>query len=132
VTLRLVAKYADWWNLSGDTADTFAHKLGVLREHCAAVGRDYDSIVKTATVSAVAIAPSRTEAQRMAEACRFYKPEAPTAAVVGEPADVAEQLRRYEDLGIRHLILRFADFPRLDGAMRFVEDVLPLLQHSGY
>jgi alkanesulfonate monooxygenase SsuD/methylene tetrahydromethanopterin reductase-like flavin-dependent oxidoreductase (luciferase family) len=132
LALRVVAEHADWYNAPGNPIEVVQHKLDVLREHCAAVGRDYDSIVKTATVSAVAIAPSRTEAQRMAEACRFYKPEAPTAAVVGEPADVAEQLRRYEDLGIRHLILRFADFPRLDGAMRFVEDVLPLLQHSGY
>ena len=44
---------------------------------------------------------------------------------------MAEQLLRYADLGMRHLIVRFADFPRVDGAMRFVEDVLPLLRQSG-
>jgi alkanesulfonate monooxygenase SsuD/methylene tetrahydromethanopterin reductase-like flavin-dependent oxidoreductase (luciferase family) len=130
LALRVVAEHADWYNAPGSPIEVVRHKLDVLREHCAAVGRDYDSIVKTATVSAVAIAPSRAEAQRMAEACRFYKPESPTAAVVGEPGDVAEQLQRYGDLGVRHLILRFADFPRLDGAMRFVEDVLPLLRRS--
>ncbi|MDQ3054784.1 MAG: hypothetical protein M3R66_13505, partial [Actinomycetota bacterium] len=58
------------------------------------------------------------------------KPETPSASAVGEPGDVAEQLLRYADLGIRHLIVRFADFPRTDGAMRFVEQVLPLVKDA--
>jgi F420-dependent oxidoreductase-like protein len=45
-TLRLVAKYADACNLIGGAEA--AHKLTVLREHCANEGRDYDSIEKTA------------------------------------------------------------------------------------
>jgi alkanesulfonate monooxygenase len=44
-TLRLVARYADACNL-GDGPDV-GHKLEVLRRHCDAVGRDYDSIEKT-------------------------------------------------------------------------------------
>jgi F420-dependent oxidoreductase-like protein len=50
-TLRLVAKYADACNLFGTSKEDLAHKLDVLREHCAAEGRDYDSIVKTALVT---------------------------------------------------------------------------------
>jgi F420-dependent oxidoreductase-like protein len=46
-TLRLVAKYADTCNLFGGP-DEVAHKLDVLRRHCDEVGRDYDSIEKTA------------------------------------------------------------------------------------
>jgi F420-dependent oxidoreductase-like protein len=38
-TLRLVAEYADACNLFGD-APTVAHKVEVLRRHCADVGRD--------------------------------------------------------------------------------------------
>jgi F420-dependent oxidoreductase-like protein len=47
-TLRLVARYADACNLFD--GPELAHKLDVLREHCAAEGRDYDSIEKTALV----------------------------------------------------------------------------------
>ena len=47
-TLRLVAKYADACNLGGGDLVQLAHKLDVLREHCAHEGRDYDSIEKTA------------------------------------------------------------------------------------
>jgi F420-dependent oxidoreductase-like protein len=45
-TLRLVAQYADACNLFAGP-DT-AHKLDVLRQHCQALGRDYDTIYKTA------------------------------------------------------------------------------------
>ena len=45
-TLRLVAKYADACNLFAGRDE--ARKLDVLRQHCEAVGRDYDTIYKTA------------------------------------------------------------------------------------
>jgi F420-dependent oxidoreductase-like protein len=45
-TLRLVARYAQACNLF--PGPELAHKLDVLREHCAAEGRDYDEIEKTA------------------------------------------------------------------------------------
>ena len=44
-TLRLVAQYAQACNLF--PGPDLARKLDVLREHCAAVGRDYDEIEKT-------------------------------------------------------------------------------------
>jgi F420-dependent oxidoreductase-like protein len=47
-TLRLVAQHADACNLFGESAEVVAHKLDVLRRHCDDVGRDYDSIEKTA------------------------------------------------------------------------------------
>ena len=45
-TLRLVAQYGDACNLFAGRDE--ARKLGLLREHCEAVGRDYDTIFKTA------------------------------------------------------------------------------------
>ena len=39
VTLRLVAKYADEWNIWGDV-DALIHKMNVLDQHCAEIGRD--------------------------------------------------------------------------------------------
>jgi len=40
LTLRVVAQYADIWNASGNDVAVFRHKLQVLHEHCAAVGRN--------------------------------------------------------------------------------------------
>ena len=57
-TLRLVAQYADACNLffspHGDpapAADAVAHKLAVLRRHCADVGRPYEEVQRTALLS---------------------------------------------------------------------------------
>ena len=49
-TLRLVATYGDACNFFDLGPDEVARKLGILREHCAAVGRDYDSVSRTLTV----------------------------------------------------------------------------------
>ncbi|MCC4908399.1 LLM class F420-dependent oxidoreductase [Microbacterium sp. cx-59] len=49
-TLKLVAQYADACNLSA-MEGVPTHKLDVLREHCATVGRDYDEIEKTAMIA---------------------------------------------------------------------------------
>jgi F420-dependent oxidoreductase-like protein len=48
-TLRLVARYGDACNLFDipDEGRTVRHKLGVLRAHCDAEGRPYDTIDKT-------------------------------------------------------------------------------------
>ncbi len=50
-TLRTVARYADMWNAMG-TPELMAHKVDVLREHCAAVGRDLAEIEFTLGVQA--------------------------------------------------------------------------------
>jgi F420-dependent oxidoreductase-like protein len=49
-TLRLVAQYADVWNSTAATAEELKHKIDVLNEHCAAVGRDPAEIRKTAAL----------------------------------------------------------------------------------
>lgn len=50
-TLRLVAKHADIWHSFADLP-SLRHKLGVLDEHCAAVGRDRSEIEISVGVNA--------------------------------------------------------------------------------
>ena len=52
-TLRLVARYADACNVFG-APDMLRHKFQVLAEHCADVGRDYNTIERT-NLSSVSI-----------------------------------------------------------------------------
>jgi alkanesulfonate monooxygenase SsuD/methylene tetrahydromethanopterin reductase-like flavin-dependent oxidoreductase (luciferase family) len=42
-TLRIVAQHADIWHSFADT-ETLERKLGVLRGHCEAIGRDFGEI----------------------------------------------------------------------------------------
>jgi F420-dependent oxidoreductase-like protein len=46
-TLRVVAQYADMWNIAALPVDEIRHKLDVLRAHGDAVGRDTDELRKT-------------------------------------------------------------------------------------
>ena len=124
LTLRVVARYADWWNGGGSLAG-FTEVLAALQGHCRDVGRDYDSLVKTWMCDCVAVAPKSAEARALAEAHPFYDP---SAAVAGSPAEVAVQLRRYVELGVEHFILRFADFPSTAGMELFAREVIPLLR----
>ncbi|MCU7726106.1 LLM class F420-dependent oxidoreductase [Actinoplanes sp. KI2] len=50
VTLKLVAKYADGCNVGNGDVALIEQKLGVLREHCRQVGRDYAAIAKSTTI----------------------------------------------------------------------------------
>jgi alkanesulfonate monooxygenase SsuD/methylene tetrahydromethanopterin reductase-like flavin-dependent oxidoreductase (luciferase family) len=122
LTLRVVAKYADWWNIPGGSCDNYAHKLNVLRRHCAAVGRDYDEIVKTWSADAVAVAETEAEAQHIAAASPYND-----HSIVGTPAQVAEQLQAFVELGVTYLIVRLLDFPNTAGIELFVQEVMPRL-----
>jgi alkanesulfonate monooxygenase SsuD/methylene tetrahydromethanopterin reductase-like flavin-dependent oxidoreductase (luciferase family) len=127
LTLRVVAEHADWWNLPGGTPESYQHKLDVLAEHCRAVDRDPATIELSWETGCVAIAPTRAEAERIARASPFHRAGGAGSSVVGEPEEVADHLRRYVELGVRHFVLRFGDFPRLAGAELFAERVAPLL-----
>jgi F420-dependent oxidoreductase-like protein len=65
-TLRLVAQYADACNIFGDATE-IAHKLGVLRRHCDAIGRDPNEIDVTAMYRELPPDPSVDDVVRGAE-----------------------------------------------------------------
>jgi alkanesulfonate monooxygenase SsuD/methylene tetrahydromethanopterin reductase-like flavin-dependent oxidoreductase (luciferase family) len=125
LTLRVVAKYADWWNIPGGSYENYAHKLNVLRQHCAAVGRDYDEIVKTWSAEAIAVAETESEAQRIAAASPYNG-----HPIIGTPTQVAEQLQAFVDLGVEYLIVRLLDFPNTEGIEMFAQEVMPRLSPS--
>ncbi len=120
-TLRIVAQYADWCNVNNYSVEQARTTLETLREHCRAVGRDYDSIYKTYACDCVSIAPSHAEAERI-HAASFFAPFAP---MTGTPDEVAAQIQSFADLGLDYFILRFADYPKTDGAKLFINEVLP-------
>lgn len=122
-TLRVVARYANWWNLPGGTLENYAHKLDVLRQHCQAVGRNFDEIVKTWSPEAIAIAATESAAQQIAATSPYKKD-----VIIGTPRQVAEQLKPFVDLGVERLIIRIIDFPAPTGLDLFVQEVIPLLR----
>ncbi len=90
-TLRLVARYADACNLFGSSPDDVARKLAVLRSHCDAEGRDYDSIEKTV----LAVRPALADVDAFIAAAGAYANLGVTEMATmpdRHPVEFAEQL----------------------------------------
>lgn len=121
LTLKVVARHADWWNLPGGSRENYARKLTILDGYCAEIGRDATEIVRTWSCEVVAVAASEAEARQLAEASPFYR----GTGLIGTPAQVIDQIEAWKAIGVHHFQLRFADHPRLDGIERFIQDVLP-------
>lgn len=123
LTLRVVAKYADWWNIPGGTYENYARKLEILRQHCEAIGRDFNSIGKSWSAECIAVAPTEAEARQIAESTPYQN-----GPIYGTPAQVAEQLQAFVDLGVSYLVVRVVDFPNTAGLELFINEVMPRLQ----
>jgi alkanesulfonate monooxygenase SsuD/methylene tetrahydromethanopterin reductase-like flavin-dependent oxidoreductase (luciferase family) len=122
LTLRVAAKHADWWNFQGGTIEFFQHKLNVLKGHCDDVGRDFNEIIQTWSVSCVAIADTEEKAEEIARKSPFFSED---GAIYGTPDQLIEKFKDREAAGCQHFQLRFADFPSTDGVARFGKEVLP-------
>lgn len=96
-TLRIAARFADEWN-AWTTPEDFRHKSGVLDEHCAAVGRDPGAI-RRSTQALVYLSNDEAWLDRH----RGGDPGRPR--LVGTPAEVAEQVAAYRDVGVDELIV---------------------------
>ncbi|HIE23638.1 MAG TPA: LLM class flavin-dependent oxidoreductase [Candidatus Korarchaeota archaeon] len=124
LTLKVVALFADWWNLPNKTPEIYQHKLNVLKDHCTKVGRDFDEIKKT-WVGCAAISKNKNDAIRIAEKSPFSRTIGLEEMIVGSPEQAVRKLKRYVDIGVEHVILRFLDFPRTEGAQLFAQEVIP-------
>jgi len=96
-TLRIAAQYADHWN-SWTTPDLLAHKVSVLRGHCADVGRDPGEI----HVSTQALLFLSTDENWLKE-----KRESVTgrAAIIGTPSEVTDIIGQYREAGADEIIV---------------------------
>ena len=106
-TLRTVARYADAWNTAGTVAEVAARD-GILRMHCAEVGRDPAAIERTVSFPIV-LRDDPADAERtFAALCAHNRtPDAgQVPTLLGSPADVAEAIRPYVDLGFSTIIVR--------------------------
>jgi len=125
VTLKLVAQFGDACNVGGDP-DTIRHKLGVLRQHCETVGRNYDDIVKSAEAEVLVIGrdedPERTRARaRRDEGFR-------EGTLIADADRVAEYLRTLIEAGIDYFIIYIPGLAYdLEPLHRFETEVIPQL-----
>ncbi len=99
LTLRVVAESADGWNSFFMPVDAFQHKLDVLAQHCADVGRDPADIRKSLMIPAV-LGETEAEAQDLTNG---LAPD--PQRFVGTPEQLVKRLQPYLKLGVGDFIL---------------------------
>lgn len=106
-TLRTVALRADAWNTSG-TVEEATRNLGVLADHCTAVGRALAEIELTISFPIVIRDTEAAARRRIEELCRHNGiPEiGGVPNLAGPPEAIARELRPYLDLGFSHIMVR--------------------------
>jgi F420-dependent oxidoreductase-like protein len=98
-TLRLVARYADACNISGDTA-TVRRKVEILDRHCKDVGRDRAEIRVTRLGSLFLTSTSDETRQVRDFDTQAAGPDAAAGFTMGEPGEVVAQVAELVDAGV--------------------------------
>ncbi len=126
--LRMVARWADGWNIPFVPPEEFARKNEVLDRWCEREGRDPRAILRTVNLGP-AIAESEADLPRLEEqlAAQFGKvlPVLRPGMLVGTPERVIEQIETYRRSGADWVILAMRAPFDLDGLRLFVERVMP-------
>ena len=135
--LRIVARYADEWNLTNADTEIYEHKLGVFLAHCKEVGRDPDT-VKRSIMQGYIIGATESEVLERAATIkevvpRFEGMDARQVAqerskmwFVGTPEQIAEKMRGFTKLGVELFMLQH--FLQDDRAgLQLLSSVLPMI-----
>ena len=139
VTLKIAARYADYTNFDG-TLDGFTRKSDLLKGHCESVGRDFETIVRSANYN-VAIGTSEAEvADRLKQLedrlSGYVGAEKAAGALdafrglpgVGTPEQIIDNLTKLKNEGLGYGIFYFpeAAYDR-SGIELFEREVIPAL-----
>jgi F420-dependent oxidoreductase-like protein len=130
VTLRIVAKHADHWNVWGGPK-VLTRKGAILNEHCAAVGRDPKSITRSVNM-ALQITDNKADVDKLADtiATRMgrHADDARDTCLAGTPEQIRERLQELRAAGCDVVFVPslFRPLPELRRDLtRFITDIAP-------
>ena len=108
VTLKIVARHADEWNVWGDPA-VLRHKMAILDGYCAELDRDPKSIQRSA-VALLFMSKDAVFLDKMRER-NLQQP-----SIIGTVAEVRDVVAEFTELGVDELIV--PDFTLGAGAQK--------------
>ena len=107
VTLKVVAKHADHWNVWGGP-EVLKRKGAILNEHCAAVGRDPRSLIRS-TNMALQFTDKKAEVERLADTISKRMGRSPEEArdtcLAGTAAEIRDKLKQLQAAGATTLFI---------------------------
>lgn len=130
LTLPLVARYAQMWNVPILSPDEFARKNRVLEGYCREIGRDCSQIERS-YLTPLYLDPDpealQTVLQRIIKMRGMTEAQARRTVLAGSPDDIRAQLQAYIDIGVTHFIinLRRPGLYDREAVRVFAEQVMP-------
>lgn len=139
-TLPLAARYADIWNATFLSPDTFRERSAALDDLARAVGRSPGDIRRT-MMTTLFFGRDTDALERRVERVRRRTPEladkpldallerlrADRNVIAGTADAVAAQIAAYASAGVEELMLQWFDMDDIAGLRAFAEEVLPRL-----
>jgi alkanesulfonate monooxygenase SsuD/methylene tetrahydromethanopterin reductase-like flavin-dependent oxidoreductase (luciferase family) len=140
VTLRQVAQYAEACNLltygtglisAAESVADIQRKLGVLRAHCDALGRPFDTVLRTLSTGWLILGADQARVQAKLEQ---YFPEGLEQRYSGPwrsfvvaltPAEAVAFFQSYADVGIQYFIVETLDAADTETIHLLAEEVMP-------
>jgi F420-dependent oxidoreductase-like protein len=136
-TLRMVAEYADDWNGTTSTIETYAAKVEVLKRHCDDIGRD-PATIRQSIMTGHIIGRDRAEVRRRAAKLQELIPSTrgsdpddlaarmkERGVLVGTPPEIVEQILERRALGVGLIMLQTHDHDDTDALELFATEVAP-------
>jgi F420-dependent oxidoreductase-like protein len=127
VLLRLVAEHADVWNNLGWAHRQMPRKLDVLRRHCDAAKREFETI-EISQQTLAAIGETEAEAKRATDTVRSELPflsGGDDLIIAGTPEGCIDRVRRTVDMGATTIVMSFGRNPTIPALELFAERVIP-------
>lgn len=127
-TLRIVARYADGWNVPYISPDAYAHKERVLDQWCEKEGRDPSEITRSLNLG---FYMSADESSRDAAIQKYHgqiqdrAEEQIEGHLVGSPSEIIDRIGQYREVGVERLNIAFRPPIDWDAVQAFAEDVMP-------
>jgi len=125
-TPRLAARYADEYNVPFSGLAETAAAFGRVRDACSAAGRTAGSMTYS-VAHVVCCGRSQAELGRRAAAIGRDVADLRTGGLAGTPAEVADAIARYAEIGAQRTYLQILDLHDLDHMELIATEVVPLL-----
>ena len=122
--LRLIARHADWWNVSWTPIEEYLPQVEECERACEEVGRDPATLRRT-WFGGCACAPTEKGVEEISGG-RLQ----PGNAFVGTPQQLLDQMAPFVELGVDYFMLGCGGFPALTTVETLVSEVLPALNRS--
>jgi len=121
-TLRLAARFANWWNMHDANWPTYSAMLEALDAHCAEIGRDPATLRRT-WFGRLVLGATEQAALELGGG-----KWTPNNAFVGTPEQVIAQMRPFVEAGVDYFMVDVVGLPRPHIVSMLLGDVLPAVR----